>query len=187
MTQIPFTPYSNPRRVRRDFASACIGGALLIAAAAAVALPGDADQPIHVEARQAEIDQQKRQFIYTGEVTVNQGTLSVTADRMVVEYEQRDNKQTITRITATGNPAVYSQQLEEDEGRVQANARKIVYHAKDEKIDLEGDARLTQQGNEMTGEIIKYDVVAGRVDASSGDNGRTSMILNPPDSTDDTD
>ncbi|MDP6376759.1 MAG: lipopolysaccharide transport periplasmic protein LptA [Pseudomonadales bacterium] len=180
-----FTPSSSPVTVEPATATLralTLGALLLLNGTGALALPDDASQPMHIEAEQAEIDQHKRQFIYTGEVTVKQGTLSVTADHMVVDYVERDSKQTVTRITATGNPAHYSQQLEEDEGRVWANARKIVYHTENEKIDLKGNAHLTQLGNEISGETINYDVTAGRVDASSGTDARTKMILTPASS-----
>ena len=94
---------------------------------------------------------------------------------MVVEYHNKK----VVRITASGNPAHYQQQIEADESEVRADALVIVYHTLEERLDLRGNAYLTQQGNEITGEFIKYDIVAGKVDAQAGEDGRVSMKLEP--------
>jgi lipopolysaccharide export system protein LptA len=140
-----------------------------------MALPEDADQPIHIRADNAEIDQDQQLVIYRGAVQVDQGTLRVKADEMTVEY--RDQK--VVRITAKGKPAHYQQQIEDEDDQVTATSTTIVYHTQDEKLDLLGNAYLTQQGNEITGEVIKYDIVAGKVDAQSNAEGPVRMILQP--------
>ena len=139
------------------------------------ALPGDADQPIHIRANNAEIDQDQQLVIYRGEVQVDQGTLRVNADEMTVEY--RDQK--VVRITAKGNPAHYQQQIEANEDQVKARSSTIVYHTQEERLDLMGNAFLTQQGNEITGDVIKYDIVAGKVDAQSESGGPDRKIVQP--------
>lgn len=113
--------------------------------------------------------------IYTGDVTATQGTMRVTADRMEIEYEN----QKVVRITAIGEPAHYRQQLEDDQGEVKARARTIVYHTQDERVHLQRDAYLEQGGNEITGELIDYDIVAGRVNAESGDDGPVTVTVQP--------
>ncbi len=141
----------------------------------AYAVPGDADEPIHIQAENAEIDQENQQVTYFGSVQINQGTLQVNAERMIVDYRE----QKVVRITATGNPAHYLQQLEAAEGTVQASASTIIYHTQAERIDLKGNANLTQKGNRITGELIQYDIVAGKVEATADDKGRVKMVLQP--------
>jgi len=85
----------------------------------------------------------------------------------------------VIRLTARGNPAYYSQKLKSNQETMQADARTIVYHTRDEKVDLEGNAHLTQQGNDFRGELIEYDIRAGRVDAASAEPKRIQMILQP--------
>ena len=140
-----------------------------------LALPEDASQPIHIQADYLEIDQKAQQGIYRGSVRVDQGTLRVTADEMIVEY--RDQK--VIRITASGSPAHYQQQLEDSATEVKADALVIVYHTLEERLDLRGNAYLTQDGNEITGEFIRYDIVAGKVDAEAGKDGRVRMVVEP--------
>ena len=94
---------------------------------------------------------------------------------MTVEYRN----QKVVRITATGNPAHYQQQLDLAKDQVKAHSSTIIYHTQDERLDLLGDAFLTQEGNEITGDQIKYDIVAGKVDAESQSNQRIRMVLQP--------
>jgi lipopolysaccharide export system protein LptA len=139
------------------------------------ALAEDADKPIHIIGKNAEMDRVAKTLVYHGDVRVDQGTLRVIADTMVVEYEA----DRVVRITATGTPARYQQQLEGDQGHVHANASEIVYHTQTEALDLKGKAYLLQRGNELQGEVIRYDIVAGKVDAHATSSGPVRMILQP--------
>lgn len=140
------------------------------------ALASDADQPIHIEGDDAEIDQNNETIVYTGSVEVVQGTLRVQGDRMVVKIKGDQ----VERITTIGAPARYQQELEDDQGVVHAHADSIIYHTAAERIYLNGKASLIQQGNELEGESIRYDIVNGKVDASAGDKpGRVRMQLDP--------
>ncbi len=139
------------------------------------ALPEDSEQPIHIRADNAEIDNKSKTVIYRGSVQVDQGTLRVTADEMTVEYEN----QKVVRIVATGAPARYKQQLEADDEMVNADASTITYYTQAERVDLEGDASLEQEGNTVTGDFIRYDMVDGKIDASASGDGRVQMELQP--------
>ena len=66
-----------------------------------------------------------------------------------------------------------------DEELVKADALTIVYHTQDERIDLKGDANLEQEGNTIAGDLIVYDMVAGRVDATAEGEGPVRMVLQP--------
>ncbi|HTK98642.1 MAG TPA: hypothetical protein VL379_11490, partial [Pseudomonadales bacterium] len=45
--------------------------------------------------------------------------------------------------------------------------------------ELTGNAYLTQDKNEFTGELIKYNVREGKVDAQANGQGKVQMILQP--------
>ena len=156
----------------RSLTTLCMALAL---AGQAAALPDDADKPIHITGQTAQIDQMKQTLVYRGDVRIDQGTLRVVADEMIVEYEN----ERVVKIVARGQPARYQQQLAANQGHVRANARVIVYHTQAEALDLEGEARLLQHGNELTGEHIRYDIVQGKVDAEATDDGPVRMILQP--------
>lgn len=142
----------------------------------ASALRTDAEQPIHIEGDDAEIDQTNDTIVYTGSVEVIQGTLRVFGDKMIVKIKGDQ----VERIITEGSPARYKQQLEDDQGEVEAEAESIIYHTSEERIYLNGEATLTQLGNRLSGESIRYDIVNGRVDASAGqEEGRVRMVLDP--------
>ena len=121
------------------------------------------------------MDQTSDRIVYRGAVRVDQGTLRVDADQIIVQYED----QKVVRIVAEGNPASYRQQLANPEGEVVAQAATIVYLTRDERLELQGTASLSQQGNQISGETILYDMVAGKVEAVSGEGGSVRMVLQP--------
>ncbi len=149
----------------------CAAG--LTTAAPVDAVPEDADKPINIRADDLLIQQQQQRAVYTGSVQVDQGSLRVNADEMTVHYE--DSK--VVRIIAEGSPARYRQYLGEKDGNVHASAQRIVYHTREERLDLLGEAHLTQRGNEIQGEQIHYDIVRGKVAAESGNDGPVRVIL----------
>lgn len=148
---------------------------LMVIAGAAFALPQDASQPIHIQANVAEMNQTTDEIVYQGDVTVDQGTLRVAADRITVHYID----QKVVRIVAEGSPARYRQEIEDPPGEVEAEATTIVYLTREEQLELSGSAGLRQQGNQISGESIRYDMVAGKVEAVSGAGGNVRMVLQP--------
>lgn len=176
----PFTP-----SFRRSFSSArvCAGWAgawasacfWLLASVPAWSLRADSAQPIHIRAASAEFDEPNGQAVYGGGVEVRQGTLRVTGERLQVDYQ--DAK--VRRIVATGGPARYQQELEKERGLVKAAASTIVYHAGQDRIDFQGAARLTQAGNAVTGELIRYNIVSEAVDSERTDQGPVRVTLLP--------
>ena len=147
---------------------------LAMSAALCWGVAEDADQPINIRADTAELDESKGLAIYRGSVQLDQGSLRVTADTMTIELVD----QKVVRITAEGNLAHYQQQLNPDEETVLADAETIVYHTQAERVELIGQAYLTQNDNEFRGALIEYDMRAGKVNASASE-GRVEMILRP--------
>jgi len=144
-------------------------------ARSALALPADSQQPINIHADSAELDQNKSIAIYHGSVRMQQGTMTVTGDKMTIELED----QQVVRIIAEGDRAHYQQQIKPDESMVLADAKKITYFTAEERVELVGNAHLMQDNNEFTGELIKYNTNEGKVDASSNGQGSVQMILQP--------
>ena len=155
--------------------TAVLTGGLSLAQMAS-ALPDDADKPINIRADSVEYDQNGNRIIYRGSVQVDQGTLRVTAETMTIDLQ--DGKK-VLRIVAEDTPAHYQQQIEVDEEPVRAQALTIIYHTQDERVDLKGDGNLGQEGSTLTGDLIVYDIVAGRVDASATREAPVTMVLQP--------
>ena len=156
-------------------------------------LPDDADQPIHFRADNVEGDllasglsattaddasaegaRAAKRVVATGSVQIDQGSMRLEADRVVIE---RDADQ-ITLIDARGDPARYRQQPEPGTGFIEARAANIVYRPVDARIELIGSAWLTRDSDEFRGEVITYDMREGKV-VASGKNEGVEMILQP--------
>ncbi len=166
---------SSVRFLRLNAAARLIGVGLPLFAAQAFALPQDSEQPIQIQSDSAELDQTKNVATYRGSVRMEQGTMTVTADTMTIELEDR----LVVRITAVGDRAHYQQQFKSDQSMVNADAKTIVYYTQEERVELSGDAYLMQDNNEFTGELIKYNVREGKVDAQSNGQGKVQVILQP--------
>ena len=143
-------------------------------------LPSDSDKPIHIEADAGEMDQKQGTALYSGNVRLNRGTLKVNADTMTIELNDNDQ---LTQLTAKGKEngpqAHFQQQVEAGKAEVIADADIIVYFADEEKIELRGNAHLTQDDNELRGQLIIYDVKAGKVDASAAPGQKIDIIFQP--------
>ena len=160
--------------------AALLAATLATLALSSAALPEDSSQPIHLNADAAEGDISGR-TVLTGSVRMDQGTMRVEADTMIIEHEGDK----VIRITAMGDLAHYQQQLEADQALVNADAKTIIYHTVEERVELRGEALLTQNDNEFRGETIVYDIKAGKVDATSDENGgRVQVIWQPPPAED---
>lgn len=82
---------------------------------------------------------------FAGNVTLKKEGMTLTSDTVTVLYDKRTKG--IREIEALGNVEVRK------EGRV-AHAKRAQYYSRDEKIVLTGDARITENENELGGERI---------------------------------
>ena len=170
-----FCPASSSPNRRNRRINLAVAAVLAACCGRVDALPEDANQPIQIRADSAQLDENKNLVVYHGSVRMDQGTMRVTADTMTIELKD----QLVVRITAEGDRAHYQQQLKPDESMVYADAKVIVYFTQDERVQLTGNAYLTQNKNEFTGDEIKYDIRQGKVDAQATGNGKVQMILQP--------
>ncbi|MFL0797001.1 MAG: lipopolysaccharide transport periplasmic protein LptA [Cellvibrionaceae bacterium] len=146
------------------------------------ALPGDNLQPIKIQADHARIDEKKGQTVYTGNVSIQQGSIQIQADKVIIE--SADGK--AEKLTAEGKPAHYQQQPQIDKDPVVATANTLKYNLADEILHLITNASVTQEGAVISGARIAYDVANAVVKADSGsqdDNaqqsGRVTVVIPP--------
>src|SRR5512137_814501 len=85
-----------------------LAAALLLAATPAAAEKADRDKPLHLEAARVVMDEAKQVSIFEGNVELTQGTLHISADRLVVQQDAQGYK----HCTATGQLARFSQKHE---------------------------------------------------------------------------
>lgn len=156
--------------------------ALALSSSFALALPGDRNEPIQIQAMSAERDAQTGVTTYQGDVEVIQGSLLINADSVVLHT---DNNNKLTEVTATGKPARFQQQLKGPNDLVKSHANTIIYNVAKDVITLRGDGKIDQSSGLIAGEIIDYDLKTERVRAraaepgSSNNNRRITVIIPP--------
>lgn len=147
-----------------------------------VALATDRDQPLELEADEAELDNSTGVSIYTGNVVVVQGSMRLEADKLVVHAKDGD----VQSMEATGQPAYFRQRPEGEDKDIEGGGLRIDYRSSDSKVILTGKAWVNQGKDELRGARIEYDIDAERVVANRAQGGeqRVRIILQPRNSSD---
>lgn len=155
---------------------------LLACACQSFALPTDKNETIRGSAEKLTVDQKNGIATYTGSVIIQQGTLVITADSIVI-HTNADND--VEKMVAQGNPARFQQQPEKDQGLVTAAAKQITYTPDNQRLLLIEDASVEQNGAVMKGPRIDYDLVkevmkaAGGNSSTDGNAERIEIVIPP--------
>ena len=153
------------------------------------ALPNDSQQPIHISADDAQLDDKQGVATYTGGVIITQGSMKITGNTVTIT---RNAAGEIDIVTSVGNLAYFEQlQNATDPKPVQAYAVTIQYHAPQNRIVLIDKAKVINDGNTTEGEKIVYDTVkqvanAGRANGTNvtAPRPRIDMVIQPKKKTD---
>lgn len=143
----------------------------------ALALPEDRNQPIHISADQATIDDISGITTYAGNVSIEQGSMKISARRVDLHRNGGD----VSRILATGN-VQFQQQAARDKPVTNAYGERMDYDIARQEITITGQAKVVQQQDTFTGQKIVYNLDKSLVNAFSGegDKGqRVQMVIQP--------
>lgn len=143
---------------------------------ASFAKNSDFEQSVNVTANKFGGSLDEKTLIYSGNVSVSQGTLLIKADKLVIDSSAGKGKEV---FIASGEPAVYSQTLEGDKP-IQANANEIRYDFATRVLTLTGKAEINQSGSLVQSAKIQYDLEKQTLNAESGGKEeRVSTIFTP--------
>lgn len=120
-----------------------------------LALPGDTKQPIEIEADFAELDDEKGETIYVGNVIVTQGSLKMMGDKLRILL---DKDREIEEAIMTGRPATFIQKPQIDQKDVEGESKIIEYKAREGFLYLIDKAKVTQGKRLAQGFRINYDI-----------------------------
>lgn len=151
----------------------CLVASPLIASA----LLSDANQPIRLLADKATYVDRTGVTTYSGNVTIEQGTLKIAADNLTVNLNT--NNRNINSVAATGRPASFQQMVSQEKGLAKGQANKIEYDAVTGIVTLSGNAKLTQSGSSFAGNTIRYSLKLGDVEATAGGGQRVELVFPP--------
>lgn len=134
-------------------------------------------EAISIEADRLELNQGKGISHYTGNVVLTRGSLQIRAESITLYTLEKK----LHRAVAAGNPAQLQQQATAEAGAMRAEAETMEYLPQSELVELKGKAHLWRDGNEFSGEQIRYNLKQQLVKAS-GDKegeGRVRVLLQP--------
>lgn len=161
--------------------------AVALAIALCVALPAsaekaDKDKPTQIEASRMQSDETRRMNIFEGNVVVTKGTLTVRADRLIV----RQDAEGFQLTTATGVPVRFRQRQDPKDGKegawMDGEALRLEIDDRKSTIELFEKARVTRDGDEVTGNYIFVDQRSDFFSVSSGKGdpgGRVKAVIQP--------
>ena len=153
-----------------------LAASLLTASASTLAFTGDTDQPIHINSMQQSLDMQWNVATFTGDVIVTQGTIKITADKVVVTRPNGEQGKEI--VEAYGNPVTFYQM--QDNGKpVEGHSQKLRYELAKDYVILTGNAVLTQLDSNIEGDRITYLVKQQQMEAFSDKGKRVTTVLLP--------
>ncbi|GIU26638.1 MULTISPECIES: lipopolysaccharide transport periplasmic protein LptA [Shewanella] len=156
---------------------------MLIMSMSAFAKVDDLKQEVKIKAVSQTADIKNNQIIFFGPVEVTQGSIKIQANELRAFSAEGENSKI---LVATGNPATYSQVL--DDGRpASASAKEIRYDMASRTLTLKGQASLDQAGSQVTGNVIRYNIIQQKLIAESTGNGddRVITIIQPESYQDD--
>ena len=146
---------------------------LLFTSSLAHALSSDKDQPVSIEADSVDIDETTEKAIYRGNVILIQGSINLTASRVVVHNFQSDN----ARIVATGNQVKFSQEEDKTGQIIKGNADKTEYGINSARLELTGKASLIKGKNTFRNDRIIYDREKAIVKAGTSAEGKERVKI----------
>ena len=143
---------------------------------------GDREKEIVVGADRLTADDANRTSTFEGNVVVTQGTMRMTAGRVVVKEDAQRHK----FYVASGSPVTFRQKRDKVDEWVEGFADRAEFDDRDDVLKLYEKARVKSNQNELTGDFISYDmkrevaeVTGAPANAKTPNAGRVKVIITP--------
>jgi lipopolysaccharide export system protein LptA len=114
------------------------------------------DLPLYVKSDTLTLDSKARVFTYRGNVEATKGSLVITSDVMIGQYDEDSRIQTITAI---GNVVITKGET------MQAKSNRAVYNVAQARIELTEGPEIIQQGNALSADKVTLYVDEDRSEA----------------------
>jgi len=157
---------------------------LILLTSSIVSWADDSEEKIFLDADHVLLNIETGYSVYTGNVKISQGELTLTGDQVTVQQSNNE----VEHITVTGKPAHYHNITESGES-IQAESERMVYTASEHKLELTINAELKQPDHTIKSQKIVYDteqkiVIAGSKDTTASSTGndnkqRVKITLTP--------
>lgn len=154
------------------FASFIMVASSTVAFAQDIVKKEDFSKPTKLSSDNNFVDGREKVGIYEGNVTISQGSLEISADRVKVSASLGKGNEV---FEATGTPASYSQTLA-DGTTVVAKANSIIYEKSTRTISLKGNAELLQNAFSIKSDSIVYDMEKEQWQAQKESDSKQQVV-----------
>ncbi|MGB2078316.1 MAG: lipopolysaccharide transport periplasmic protein LptA [Vibrio sp.] len=148
----------------------------LLAPTSAWALKSDTKQPVYIDSDTQQLDMQKNQVIFEGNVKLTQGTIKINANKVVVYRDGKTGE--MTRVIGYGSPTDF-QQKGDDGKMLKGKGNTLDYKVKEDTITITTNAELQQGKSIIKGSSIVYTIGTQNLKANSSEGKRVSTVLIP--------
>lgn len=145
----------------------------------------DRSKPVDLSADKAEYDGLNKTGVYEGNVILQQGTIRIQAEKVVV----RADKSGTTFASASGNPVSFKQKLDGSNEYIEGYGERLEFDTKSDTVQLLDNALIRRGQDELRGNYISYNsrTEVFRVDGRSNSKitstpatpGRVRVIIQP--------
>jgi lipopolysaccharide export system protein LptA len=138
-------------------------------------LKSDRQQPLDIRADASDGTLGDGTATLRGNVEIRQGSLLIRSD--VARVERIEGR--VRRFELDGSPVHLQQEIEE-EGLVEAEARKVEYEVATGIVTLTGNADVEHPQYHISGEVLRYDMNEQHFTGRGGEaDGRIKIRMNP--------
>jgi lipopolysaccharide export system protein LptA len=128
------------------------------------------NEPIKIKSDQLLTDNNLKVATFTGNVAARQGDLTIYSDKMVINYS--DDEGGISSAEVFGNVRII-------QGERRGQADHGIYNAKLATITLDGNPKVFQNGDTISGKIITYYLDQDKSEVTSGPGSRVEAVIHP--------
>ncbi|HEX8961256.1 MAG TPA: lipopolysaccharide transport periplasmic protein LptA [Geobacteraceae bacterium] len=126
--------------------------------------------PIQIKSNELVADNAARTATFIGKVAARQGDVTIYSDKLVIHYG--GTKQEVEKVEAFGNVRII-------QGNRRGEAAHAVYDNKGGKIILDGNPKVSQGEDVITGKVITYFVDEQKSVVTGGPEERVNAVIHP--------
>lgn len=153
----------------------------------------DSEKPIQIFSDKFDGDDVKQIAIYSGKVSVHQGTLEIHGDKLTITIDPQGYRKAV--VTPEKNKLVtFKQRKDQKNPKIEewmhGRGDKLTYDEKSNLLILDGNAVVSRHENgvlkdQSKGKIIHYNLTTSTADMTGdkgkGSSGRVSTVIAPRD------
>ena len=136
---------------------------------------GDREKPINLEADRISMDDIKKVQIFEGNVILNQGTLQIRTNRLVVTQDADGFQKGVATGGANGL-ARFRQKRDGKDEYIEGEGERIEHDAREEKTEFFVRAWVKSGLDEVKGNYVSYDALTEKYLVTNGTGGTKTAV-----------